>query len=755
MKKIFSIVLTMCLLMSILSTFSIMVYATGNGVCGENLRWSLNDGVLLIEGTGDMYDYKDVISSPWYNNRNDIIKIVVAEGVTAIGNNAFFDCSNLTDISIPNSVLSIGESGIRNCNNLKALIIPEGVEHIGLSAFWGTSLESITIPNSVRNMGNQTFAFCDFLENVTIGDGAKTIPAWMFYGCDMLKNVIIGKEVSTIGKQAFYSCVSLKAIHIPINIEVIEEGAFNQCANLSDVYYEGTESDWNSIKIGKYNNTLINANVHYNNAEKINDKKTITVILNGEKLEFDQPPINTPEGRLLVPIRKIAESMNKTVLYSGETKTAFIDNTDSALIIPLYEQTMYIADENGFNLWEKVQIDVPAMELNGRTLVPIRAFCESLGATVVWNDEIKTAFITYAEDESGERMNDMLFDSINLVWYIERLDALWHTEQFPFEEHSVVIDDFYVNRPYWADAVTMGLSDPFAGIQDLISMTNGSDNATNIILQSLQEILSEVPSGTELNYDAEIVKILKDMVASGVEIYSDVGGLGYKIKSYNDAFVFLDDALLDYSKNYHSTVSGLFDLSVFTLEELAYLLTEYQTNIEYLDIFESKLREAGYSDETIEKSVSLLRTQYTDKFIGVMMDLRSACVQSSVSAVLTAGLTIAGQKTSGVGVGMLGWKVVFGVFGVNKKGESLKIFYGLYCIDNKLNSTFNNIITNDRPTISLEILELRRLIELLKAEKITAYKAMKNITNWYNEDSKIYADEQIEEIQKFSYRIFK
>lgn len=491
------------------------------------------------------------------------------------------------------------------------------------------------------------------------------------------------------------------------------------------------------------------ANTH----EEVPVEKEIKVVLNGEEIEFDQPPINTPEGRLLVPIRKIAESMDKIVLYSEATKTAFIDNSTTALIVPMFEKTMYLANENGINYWENVELDVPAIESNGRILVPVRAFCESLGATVIWEDDIKTAFITYDDSIVSERMNDMLFDSINLVWYMERLDALWSTEEFPFDDYSVVIDDFYINRPYGVDAINMGLSDPFAGIQDLISMTNGSDNATNIILQSMQEILSEVPSGTDLNFDAGIVKALKEMVASGVDIYSEVGGLGYKLRSYSDAFVFLDDALLDYSNNYHSTVSGIFDLSVFTLEELAYLLTEYQTNVEYLDIFENKLKEAGYSDETIEKSVSLLRTQYTNKFIGVMLDLRSACVEASVGAVLNAGLTIAGQSTWGVGVGMLVWKGIFGITGINKQGEALKTFYGLYCIDNRLNSTFNDVISVHESLTSSELLELRRLIELLKAEKITAYKAMKNIT--WDKDSKDEADKQIEELQNFTYRIFK
>ena len=157
-------------------------------------------------------------------------------------------------------------------------------------------------------------------------------------------------------------------------------------------------------------------NMLYQNEEEFK------VVLNGEEIKFDQPPIHTPEGRLLVPIRRIAESMGKTVLYSEETKTAFVDNSNEALIIPLFEKTMYIANENEFNFWEKVELEVPAIEMNGRTLVPARAFCESLGATVSWKAEEKTAFITYDDSIASEQMNDMLFDSINSIWYMKRIE---------------------------------------------------------------------------------------------------------------------------------------------------------------------------------------------------------------------------------------------------------------------------------------------------------------------------------------------
>lgn len=505
-------------------------------------------------------------------------------------------------------------------------------------------------------------------------------------------------------------------------------------SELTDVYEHTITIDFTpTYAVFQNIKTMEKHNIYYK-------PKEISILLNGQKVEFDQSPINTPEGRVLVPIRKIAESMNKIVLWSDETKTAFIDNSDNGLIIPLYEMQMYIADENGFSQWQCVPLDVPAMEINGRTLVPVRAFCESLGANVRWVDEEKTAYITYNDAVTKDHMNDMLFDSICLTYYIEKV------AENPFTEYSVSIDDFYNNRTEWIDLVTMGLSDPFSGIEDLMS---NNTNAENVIKMTLSEIIKEIPCGKASDYDAGILQLLKDAIASGVDIYSDVGGLGSTIRNYSSVYKTLDDVLLDYSKNYHSKVSGIFDWSVFTVEELAYILTDYKRNVEYINAFENGLRDSGMLNTATENAIDLLRTEYTNKFIGVALDLRDECLEYGTITSLSVALG------SGVGVGKLAWDVLFGITGVNSQGEDLKVFYGIYCIDNALNKAVYNKMTYDKPNTASEISEFRSLWEMTRAEKITGYKAMRGITNWYNKDSIEYANKQIENLSAITYRLFK
>lgn len=470
--------------------------------------------------------------------------------------------------------------------------------------------------------------------------------------------------------------------------------------------------------------------------------KDIQVFLNGAQIEFDQPPITTSEGRVLVPIRKIAEAMNKKVLWSSETSTAFIDNTDEGLIIPLLEEYMLIADENGYDSWERVPLESPAIEMNGRTLVPMRAFCESLGATVVWDGATKTINITYNSTGATEPMNDMLYDSINLAYYAERCN------ENPFNDYSDAINDFYDHRPYTVDAIALGISDPFAGINDLVSMiVEGSTNASNIIQKSLDEVLKETPQGNQLNYDAKLIKRIKSLVDSGLDVYSDIGGLNSSITSLSPAFESLNDSLLSYSSNNKSDVSSIFDLSVFTAEEVAYLLTEYEKNVEYLDVFKNALLNAGFTDEATEKAISMLYTEYTNKFVGVMFDVREECVKQGILGSLSAFL-----GGSGVAFGTLVWDSIFDFLGVTSTGDALKTFYGIYCYDYGLNKVLTDKLVNSKPATKSDISELRALIEIQKAEKIAAYKAMKEITN--DDASQDYADEVINEISGFSYRIF-
>ena len=148
--------------------------------------------------------------------------------VTIIGENAFANCTNLTNITIPSGVTSIGGGSFFCCWNLTSVIIPDGVTHIGDYAFSNcTMLTSIVIPDSITFVGQEAFSACMSLASITIPSSVTSIGRSAFEGCTSLESVTIPDSVTSIGDSAFYSCTSLETIT-----------------------FKGTEEQWNAIAKG-------------------------------------------------------------------------------------------------------------------------------------------------------------------------------------------------------------------------------------------------------------------------------------------------------------------------------------------------------------------------------------------------------------------------------------------------------------------------------------------------------------------------
>ena len=116
--------------------YSSNIVASGtSGEKGNNLTWILDDeGVLTISGTGAMANW-NWEGSPWYANKDKIESVVIEDGVTSIGNYAFFSCASLKNITLPNSVTSIGDGAFLSCKSLISITLPNSVTSIGVYAF--------------------------------------------------------------------------------------------------------------------------------------------------------------------------------------------------------------------------------------------------------------------------------------------------------------------------------------------------------------------------------------------------------------------------------------------------------------------------------------------------------------------------------------------------------------------------------------------------------------------------------------------
>ncbi|MBD5407331.1 MAG: leucine-rich repeat protein [Treponema sp.] len=174
-------------------------------------------------GSANPLSNKNVIL---YIKASQVTDVNIPNNVTEI-NYAFYGYTSLTNVTIPTSVTSIGDHAFYNCTSLTNVTIPDSVTSIGDSAFSNcTSLTSVTIPDSVTSIGKYAFSNCTSLMSVTILNG-----------------------VTTIREATFLGCTGLTSVRIPNSVKYfINNSIFLGCTALKDVYYDGTQAEWNNIK---------------------------------------------------------------------------------------------------------------------------------------------------------------------------------------------------------------------------------------------------------------------------------------------------------------------------------------------------------------------------------------------------------------------------------------------------------------------------------------------------------------------------
>ncbi|MBR5283501.1 MAG: leucine-rich repeat domain-containing protein, partial [Clostridia bacterium] len=167
-----------------------------DNICGDDLTWSLENGVLTISGSGAMYDYQST-ATPW--NPADIREIVFDDDctITWIGMAAFAGCTGLTAIDIPDTVTTIATEAFRGCTNLASVSLPEELTIIGGMAFYGcTALTEITVPAKVVSISNVAFASSG-LESITMLGSEPNLGMFVFQGCDLTTYANWDNVVST------------------------------------------------------------------------------------------------------------------------------------------------------------------------------------------------------------------------------------------------------------------------------------------------------------------------------------------------------------------------------------------------------------------------------------------------------------------------------------------------------------------------------------------------------------------------------
>ena len=226
----------------------------------------------------------NVLSALGFETCENLKSVVIGDGTTIIEHGAFYGCKSIKEVKVPKSVQTINDIAFANCGNLNITVEEnnpyyssiEGVlfnkDKTKIIAYAkDKSQPKYSIPVSTTSIDRYAFDDCSSLTSVTIPNSVTSIGESAFYGCNNLINITIPNGVTEILEYTFTDCSSLKKIALPKSLKTVGRVAFDGCLSLTDVYYDGSEEEWNKIEIsrgttelGGDNSTLTNATIHYN-----------------------------------------------------------------------------------------------------------------------------------------------------------------------------------------------------------------------------------------------------------------------------------------------------------------------------------------------------------------------------------------------------------------------------------------------------------------------------------------------------------
>ena len=231
-----------------LTVFFILIFS----LCAFNAS-AENDGYYVYE----IWDGEAIITGCDRSIEGDVIIPEKLGGirVSAIGEKAFYNCADISTVTIGDNIKSIGKAAFAHCYALSEVILPDALEEIPDEAFdmcYNLAKVSLTKTN-IKRIGARAFAYCEFLESITLPD-----------------------TLESVGTEAFRECGNLHAIIIGKSTKNVETDAFAKCYNLFNVYYMGKEEEFKAITIGEGNDRLKVAAVYFEHIHVYDDKALVS-----------------------------------------------------------------------------------------------------------------------------------------------------------------------------------------------------------------------------------------------------------------------------------------------------------------------------------------------------------------------------------------------------------------------------------------------------------------------------------------------
>ena len=267
MKPIARILAAACLLALCLTLGAPAIAAPISGYCGDNIRWTLSEGVLTLTGSGDMLDYPVSVAAPWHHYAKSITTLIVGEGVTSLGDRAFYGCTGLTSVSLPSTLRRVGRSAFYDCKSLFVIVLPDSVQEIGPYAFRGCrSLVAAALPEKLKSLGEYAFAKAVSLTTLQIPKGIKTVPEGLFCGCRSLALVALPETVEKIDRYAFTDCGAYPAVIQPVSYDSLAL-FIDKDAGLTEEQVGGTGRSRTLYRVQDGDNLLRIAERQYGNGD--------------------------------------------------------------------------------------------------------------------------------------------------------------------------------------------------------------------------------------------------------------------------------------------------------------------------------------------------------------------------------------------------------------------------------------------------------------------------------------------------------
>ncbi len=475
---------------------------------------------------------------------------------------------------------------------------------------------------------------------------------------------------------------------------------------------------------------------------------TVKVYVNGERINFPngKPFQNKTNGDTMVPIRAIAEAMGDTVLWNDDIQTAYVNHGDRVMLAEMDSTELMTAFDSCFENWTRREMTSAVVVANGSTCVPLRAFCESLGAQVDWTEAEKRVDITYSPDTLGEPLSENDIENINVAYLIN--NALPD-----FTAYTSEINDFTDSRDQWKDALGKAYSDIEQGAKSLLGSYLSLDDAREeenkrLIKKTITQAIAKIDGCADSEITVSDKSAVTETIDGICKILSDFYGENCMIKTLSDT---------------KETADKVVDWTGFTADRLVYIIQDYNKNVDYLRVFRDAV-----SSEVVEEVISELIADYTyewtktveeysKKFTEIYLDdeinqTKDALPVLKNAAALYDVFTFAIDTTNNI-TG-LDDKVdgAYNLYAMRQYNSDLDRQYAL-AASQVMTASRIAAVTRDNTDLEKAYDNFKRLFKIQQATATVGYESIKAASD--NKDYDAYADGRIKELSEMDFMLWK